>query len=69
MADAHDLGDGLHGQTLAVGGADGLIPLVPEVFGGLLQGGFTPGVALSEGGQAGSGLGGLAFRSGYVGIV
>jgi hypothetical protein len=69
VAHAHDLGNGLHGQTLAVGRADGLIPLVAEVFTGLLQGGFAPGVVLGEGGQVGSGLGRLTFRSGDLKIV
>lgn len=68
-AHAHDLGYGLHGQTLAVGGADGLILLLPEIFAGLLQGGFAPQVVLGEGGQTGSGLGRLAFRSGVLKIV
>lgn len=69
MAHAHDLGDGLHGQTLAVGRPDGVVPLLPESFGGLRQGRFAPGVVLGEGSQAGSGLGCLAFRTDDVGIV
>lgn len=69
MAHAHDLGDGLHGQALAVGRADGFVPLLPEVFPGLLQRGIALGVVLGEGGQAGSGLGCLAFRAGDLKIV
>jgi hypothetical protein len=69
VAHAHDLGDGLHGQAIVVGGADGFVSLLPEGFAGLIQGGFTPGVVLGEGRQAGSGLGGLAFRTGDLKIV
>jgi hypothetical protein len=42
MAHAHDLGNGLHGQTLAVGGADGFVALLPSGFARLLQGCFAP---------------------------
>jgi hypothetical protein len=67
--DAHDLGDGLHGQIVAVRGADGFVPLLPEVYGGLFQRCVALGVVLGEGNQACSGLGGLAFRAGYLRIV
>lgn len=69
MAHAHDLGNGLHRQAIVVGGADGFVPLLSEVFGSLLQGCLTPGVVLGEGRQAGSGLRGLAFRTGDARIV
>lgn len=69
MAHAHDLGDGLHGQALAVGRAYRFVPLVPEVFAGLLQRCFALGVVLGEGSETGPGLRGLAFRSGYSRIV
>jgi len=69
VAHAHDLGDGLHGQAIAVGGADGLVALLPECFGGLLQSCFAPGVVLGEGDQVGSGLGSMAFGAGDSGIV
>ncbi len=69
VAHAHDLGDGLHGQALAVSRADGFVPLLPEVFTGLLQRGIALGVVLGEGGQAGSGLGSLAGWSGDLKIV
>jgi hypothetical protein len=69
VAHAHDLGNGLHGEALAVSGADGLVSLLAEVFTGLLQGGFTPQVVLGEGSEAGSSLGRLAFGAGYAGIV
>jgi hypothetical protein len=69
VAHAHDLGDGLHGQAVAVGGTDRCVPLLPQGFVGLLQRGFALGVVLGEGRQAGSGLGGLAFRSGDLKIV
>jgi hypothetical protein len=69
VAHAHDLGDGLHGQTIAVGSADRFVPLVPQDFVGLLQRGFALGVVIGEGRQAASGLGCLAFRSGDLKIV
>jgi hypothetical protein len=69
VAHAHDLGDGLHGQALAVSRTDGFVPLLPQGFAGLLQGCFAFGVVLGEGGQTGSGLWGLAFRSGDLKIV
>lgn len=69
MAHAHDLGDGLHGQSTAVGGPDGFVPLLSQYFGGLLQGLLAPGVVLGKGGQTGSGLGGLAFRASDPRIV
>jgi hypothetical protein len=69
VAHAHDLGDGLHGQTLAVGRSYGFVSLLPELFGGLLQGCFALGVVLGEGGQVGSGLGSVAFRAGDSRIV
>lgn len=69
VAHAHDLSDGLHRQAVVVGGTDGFVSLVPEFFGGLLQGCFAPGVVLGEGGQAGSGLGSLTFRAGDSRIV
>jgi hypothetical protein len=69
MAHAHDLGNGSHGQALAVGGSDGLVPLCLELIAGLLQRRLTPGVALGKGRQAASGLGGLAFSAGDLPIV
>jgi hypothetical protein len=69
VAHAHDVGDGLHGQARAVSRADGLVPLLPEVFAGLLQRGFAPQVVLGKGGQIGPGLGRLAFGAGDSGIV
>jgi hypothetical protein len=69
MAHAHDLSDGLHRQAVVVGGPDGFVSLVSEVFGGLLQSGFALGVVLGEGGQAGSGLGSLTFGAGDPRIV
>jgi hypothetical protein len=69
VSHAHDLSNGLHGQTLAVSRAYRFVPLLPEVFGGLLQRCFAPGVVLGEGNQACSGLRGLAFRAGYLRIV
>jgi hypothetical protein len=69
VAQAHDLGNGLHGQAIAVGSPDRLVPLLPQGFVGLLQRGFALGVALGEGRQAASGLGCLAFRSGDLKIV
>lgn len=69
MAHAHNLGDGLHRQAALIGRADGFVSLLPERFGGLLQGCFTPHVVLGEGGQMGSGLGSVAFGSGDSGIV
>ncbi len=69
MAHAHDLSNGFHGQALAVGRPYGFVSLLPELFGGLLQGCFTPDVVLGEGGQMGSGLGSMAFRAGDLGIV
>lgn len=69
MTHAHNLGDGLHRQTLAVGSADGLVSLLAERFGGLLQGCFAPHVVLGESDQMGSGLGSVAFGAGDSGIV
>jgi hypothetical protein len=69
VADAQNLGNGRHGQAVTVGSADGFIALLPHVFVGLLQGGFTLGVVLGKGRQAGSGFGGLAFGSGDLKIV
>jgi hypothetical protein len=56
----HNLGDGLHGQAIVVGGADGFVPLLPKCVGGLLQSDFALGVVRGKGGEAASGLGGLA---------
>lgn len=69
MAHAHDLGNGRHGQALAIGRPYGFVSLVPELFGGLLQSCVAPGVVLGEGGQVGSGLGGVTFGAGDLGIV
>lgn len=69
MAHAHDLGDGLHGQALAVGRPYGFVSLLPERFDGLLQSCFAPGVVLGEGDQMDSGLGSVAFRAGDLEIV
>jgi hypothetical protein len=69
MAHAHNLGYGLHGQTLAVGRSYGFVPLLPERFGGLLQGRFALGVVLGEGGEVSSGLGSMTFGAGDPGIV
>lgn len=69
MAHTHDLGDSLHGQTLTVGRSYGFVSLLPELFGGLFQGCFAPGVVLGEGDQVGSGLGSMAFGTGDPGIV
>ncbi len=69
MTHAHDLGDSLHRQAVAVGHSDGCVAFLAEGVGGLLQRRFTPGVVLGEGGQDGSGLWGLAFRTGDAGIV
>jgi hypothetical protein len=69
VSHAHDLSNGLHGQTLAVSRAYRFVPFLPEVFGGLLQRCFAPSVVLGEGNQACSGLRGLAFRAGYLRIV
>jgi hypothetical protein len=69
VAHAHDLGDGLHGQALAVGGTDGLIPPLPEVFAGCVQGGFALGVVLGKGSKTASGLGCMAFRASDLRIV
>jgi hypothetical protein len=69
MAHAHDLGNGLHRQTALVGRPYGFVSLVPELFGGLLQGCFALGVVLGKGCEAGSGLGSMTFRAGYSGIV
>jgi hypothetical protein len=69
VAHGHDLCDGLHRQTVGVGRADGLVARLAERFAGLLQGGLALGVVLGEGGQAGSGLGSLAFWSNDSTIV
>lgn len=69
MTHAHDLGNGLHGQALAVGRSYSFIALLSELFGSLLQGCFALGVVLGEGGQVGSGLGSMAFGASDSGIV
>lgn len=69
VAHAHDLGNGCHRQALTVGRPYGFVSLLPELFGGLLQGCFAPGVVVGEGGQVGSGLGGVAFGAGDLRIV
>jgi hypothetical protein len=69
MAHAHDLGDGLHGQALAVGRPYSFVSLLPECFGCLLQGCFALGVVLGEGNQMASGLGSVAFETGDLEIV
>jgi hypothetical protein len=69
MTDAHDLADGDHREPFGVGGADGLVAVFPQRLGLLLEGGFTSGVLLGEGRQAGSCLWGSALSSGYVRIV
>jgi hypothetical protein len=69
MAHAHDPGDSRHGQALTVGGADRLVPLLPQFLAGFLPRRLALGVALGKGSQTGSGLWGLAFGSGDPGIV
>lgn len=69
MAHVHDLGNGLHRQTIAVGRADGFVALLPQRFAGFLQGLLAPGVVLGKGGQTASNFGGLAFRAGDSRIV
>jgi hypothetical protein len=69
MAHAHDLGDGLHRQATRVGCLYGFVPLLSELFGGLLQSCFAPGVVLGKGDQIGSGLGSLTFGASDSGIV
>jgi hypothetical protein len=69
VAHAHHLGDGLHGQPVGVGGTDRLVALLPQCIASLVKGLLTLGVVLGEGREAGSGLGGLAFRSGDSRIV
>lgn len=66
---AHDLGNGLHGQTLAVSRAYRFVPLLPEVFVALGERCFALGVGLCKGGKTRSGLGCLAFRSGDLKMV
>jgi hypothetical protein len=41
VAHAHDLGDGRHRQSIAVGGPDGVVSLVAELLGLLRQGFLT----------------------------
>lgn len=69
MAHAHDLGDGLHRQPIAVGGADGRVAGLAQVVAGLVQGCFTADVVLGKGRKTASGLGGLAFWTGDPKIV
>jgi hypothetical protein len=69
MAHAHELGNGRHRESRAIGRPNGRIPLVPQGFSGLLQRCFALGVVLSEGSQPGSRLRGLTFSSGDPRIV
>jgi hypothetical protein len=69
VAHLHDLGDGLHGEAILVGSADGFVALVAQFLAGLLQLGLPLGVARGKGRQAASGLGGLAFRASDLRIV
>jgi hypothetical protein len=66
---AHDLGNGFHGQTLAVSRAYRFVPLLPEGFVALGERCFALVVGLCKGDKARSGLGCLAFRSGDLKIV
>jgi hypothetical protein len=69
VAHAHDLGDGLHRQAVAVGLADGLVALGSQSLQRLCQRILALGIDLGEGGKTGAGLGSLAFRTGDLGIV
>lgn len=69
MAEVHGLSDCLHGQSFAVGEADGLIALSPQVLGLLIQGGFSLRAVLGEGCQALFGAWGLAFSASDQPIV
>lgn len=69
MAEVHNLGDGLHGQPFAVGHANGLVALSPQVLGLLLQRGFPLGIVLGKGCQALFGAWGLAFGASDQSIV
>jgi hypothetical protein len=64
MAHAHDLGDGCHWQTVAVGVLDGLIAFFAQTLGGLIQLAFVARIALGESRQALAGLGCFSWRSG-----
>lgn len=61
MTHAHNLRNGLHWQTLTVSRPYRFVALLPEVFVGLLRGGFALGIGLRKGGKTRSGLGCLAF--------
>lgn len=69
MAHAHELGNGRHRESRAIGRTNGRIPLAAQGFCGLLQRGLALGVVLGKGCQPGSGLWGLAFSSGDLEIV
>lgn len=69
VAHAHDLRNGGHRQAGVVGGPDSLVTGLTQFLGGPLQLGFALGVVLGKGRQATSGLGGLAFGTGDLGIV
>ena len=69
VAHAHDLSDGVHRQTIGVGGADRFVPFLLKCFTGLVKGCLALGVALGKGSQLSLGLGCLAFSSGDASIV
>lgn len=69
VAHAHDPGNRRHWQSLAVGSADRLVPLVAQLGDSLVERGFALGIRLGEGCQACSGVWGLAFGSGDFPIV
>lgn len=49
VAETHDLRNGLHRQSIVIGRSDGFVPLMAEVFGSSIEGGFAPHVVLGEG--------------------
>jgi hypothetical protein len=69
MAHAHELRNGGHRESRAVGRPNGRISLIPQGFGSLLQCRFALGMFLGEGCQPSLGLWGLAFGSGDLKIV
>jgi hypothetical protein len=69
VAHAHDLGNGGHRQSVAVGGADGVVALLAQLVACLLPCCLALGVARGKGRQAASGLGSLAFGASDLRIV
>jgi hypothetical protein len=69
VAQAHDPGNRRHRQSLAIGRTDRLIALTAQLGGLPFERRFALDVVLGKGRQAGSGIRGLAFSSGYTPIV